>query len=70
MTTHAMTTAPPQKMTLNQLRAQMQVFLDFRDVEHTLQADVDRDVGEFIAPRNGRSPLDRRPILHFIPFMV
>lgn len=32
-------------MTLDQLRAQMQVFLDFRDVEHTLQADVDRIVG-------------------------
>lgn len=50
-----MTTAPPQKMTLDQLRAQMQVFLDFRDVERTLQSDVDRIVGGILLSkaRNG-----------------
>ena len=56
-----MTTAPPQKMTLDQLRAQMQVFLDFRDVEHTLQADVDRIVGRILLSRahnGGRHPVD------------
>ena len=46
-----MTTAPPQKMTLDQLRAQMRVFLDFRDIEHTLQADVDRIVGGILLNR-------------------
>lgn len=46
-----MTAAPPQKTTLDQLCAQMQVFLDFRDVEHTLQANVDRIVGGILLSR-------------------
>lgn len=56
-----MTTASPQKMTLDQLRAQMQVFLDFRDVERTIQAEVEQTVSRILlskAQNGGRASVD------------
>lgn len=56
-----MTTAPPQKTTLDQLRAQMRVFLDFPDVEQTIQEEVEQSVSRILlskAQNGGRASVD------------
>ncbi len=42
---------PPRKMTLEELRANMQVFADFAEVENALRDEVERSVGKILLTR-------------------
>ena len=51
----------PQKITLENLKARMKVFLDFPQVEDSLQDDIERTVNQIMLPKvqnGGRPPLD------------
>ena len=53
--------AEPRKLTIEELRAGMQVFLDFPDVERTLQQEVEQTVNRILlskAQNGGRDPVD------------
>ena len=53
--------AEPRKLTLEELRSGMQVFLDFPDVEQALQEEVEQTVNKILlsqAQNGGRPPID------------
>lgn len=53
--------AEPKKLTLEELKAEMQVFLDFPDIEQSLQQEVEQTVNKILLSKTqngGRPPVD------------